>query len=109
MLKKRLNILTGEWRLISPHQSKRPWQEKVESIAADNGPEHVANCYLCPGNKRSDGTVNPAYNGTYVFTIDFSALLNDTPERKNHKGNLLKAESESGICRVRQHFASGMI
>ena len=27
-------------------------------------------------------------------------MLNDTPEGKYHEGNLLKAESESGICRV---------
>lgn len=97
---KRLNILTGEWILVSPHRSKRPWQGKLESIAADNRPEHDENCYLCPSNKRSDGTFNPAYNGTYVFTNDFSALLNDTPEGKYCEGNLLKAESESGICRV---------
>lgn len=97
---KRLNILTGEWILVSPHRSKRPWQGKLESIPADNRSEHDAGCYLCPGNKRSDGTVNPSYNGTYVFTNDFSALLNDTPEGKYHEGNLLKAESESGICRV---------
>ena len=23
---RRLNILTGEWILVSPHRTKRPWQ-----------------------------------------------------------------------------------
>ena len=97
---RRLNILTGEWILVSPHRSKRPWQGKVETLPADNRPEYDANCYLCPGNKRSDGTANPVYKGTYVFTNDFSSLLNDTPQGNYQNGNLLKAESESGICRV---------
>ncbi|HCO84723.1 MAG TPA: galactose-1-phosphate uridylyltransferase, partial [Arenibacter sp.] len=25
---RRLNILTGEWILVSPHRTKRPWQGK---------------------------------------------------------------------------------
>ena len=97
---RRLNILTGEWILVSPHRSKRPWQGKVETLPADNRPEYDANCYLCPSNKRSNGTANPVYKGTYVFTNDFSSLLNDTPQGNYQNGNLLKAESESGICRV---------
>jgi len=27
---KRLNILTGEWVLVSPHRAKRPWQGQNE-------------------------------------------------------------------------------
>ncbi|MGB3007587.1 MAG: UDP-glucose--hexose-1-phosphate uridylyltransferase [Chitinophagaceae bacterium] len=97
---RRFNILTGEWLLVSPHRSKRPWQGKVEAIPADNRPEYDPTCYLCTGNKRSDGTVNPDYKGTFVFTNDFSALLKDTPEGEYHAGDLIKASSESGICRV---------
>lgn len=26
----RYNILTGDWILVSPHRTKRPWQGKVE-------------------------------------------------------------------------------
>ncbi|MFC5284996.1 hypothetical protein [Pedobacter alpinus] len=29
---KRLNILTGDWILVSPHRTKRPWQGKVEAL-----------------------------------------------------------------------------
>ena len=96
----RLNILTGDWILVSPHRMKRPWQGKVESLPADNRPSYDPACYLCPGNKRSDGTVNPAYTDAYVFTNDFSALLPDTPDGGENEQGLLVSKSESGICRV---------
>jgi UDPglucose--hexose-1-phosphate uridylyltransferase len=56
---KRLNILTGEWILVSPHRTKRPWQGKVEAAAMTKMPAYDEKCYLCPGNTRSDGSVNP--------------------------------------------------
>ncbi|MBS1627971.1 MAG: UDP-glucose--hexose-1-phosphate uridylyltransferase [Bacteroidetes bacterium] len=97
---RRLNILTGEWVLISPHRSKRPWQGKVESLPANNRPAYDSSCYLCPGNTRADGSVNPNYNKPFAFTNDFSALLPNIPEGKTNNNNLLYAESEKGICRV---------
>lgn len=97
---KRLNILTGDWVLVSPHRMKRPWQGKMEALPAEDRPYYDPVCYLCPGNKRSDGTVNPAYTDAFVFTNDFSALLQDTPVGDLNKNDLLVAKSESGICRV---------
>jgi UDPglucose--hexose-1-phosphate uridylyltransferase len=96
----RLNILTGDWILVSPHRMKRPWQGKVEELPKDDRPTYDPTCNLCPTNKRSDGTLNPAYENTFVFTNDFSALLNDTPLGDINEENLLVAKSESGICRV---------
>jgi UDPglucose--hexose-1-phosphate uridylyltransferase len=96
----RQNLLTGDWVLVSPHRTKRPWQGKVETLPDDNRPSYDATCYLCPGNTRADGSVNPAYKDSFVFTNDYSALLADTPEGTFDKGGLLKARSESGICRV---------
>lgn len=96
----RLNILTGEQVLVSPHRMKRPWQGKVEAISAAQLPSYDPSCYLCPSNKRSDGTENPAYTGPYVFTNDFSALLANTPNGNQNIDDLLVSKSESGICRV---------
>ena len=96
----RQNLLTGDWVLVSPHRTKRPWQGKVETLPDDNRPSYDPTCYLCPGNTRADGSVNPDYKDPFVFTNDYSALLADTPEGTFDKGGLLKARSESGICRV---------
>jgi UDPglucose--hexose-1-phosphate uridylyltransferase len=96
----RLNILTGEWILVSPHRMKRPWQGKVEDLAKDDRPAYDPSCYLCPGNKRADGANNPAYAEPYSFINDFSALLADTPVGGYNEEGLLSAQSESGICKV---------
>lgn len=96
----RLNILTGDWILVSPHRTKRPWQGKVEAVAANNRPEYDPACYLCPGNKRADGSENPTYTESFVFTNDYSSLLEDTPEGGLNDDNLLVAGSQKGICRV---------
>ncbi|BDD12219.1 galactose-1-phosphate uridylyltransferase (plasmid) [Fulvitalea axinellae] len=97
---KRYNILTGEWVLVSPHRTKRPWQGKVEKPDLAQKPSYVEDCYLCPGNERAGGAVNPQYDSTFVFQNDFAALLEDTPVGTFEKGGLLKAQSESGVCKV---------
>jgi UDPglucose--hexose-1-phosphate uridylyltransferase len=55
---RRLNPLTGEWVLISPHRLERPWQGKVESAARVDAVAYDPNCYLCPGNARAGGRKN---------------------------------------------------
>jgi len=96
----RLNLLTGERVLVSPHRSKRPWQGQVEDLATDNRPEYDPKCYLCPGNSRADGDQNPKYTKPFVFVNDFSALLKDSPDGQINVDNLLIAETERGICKV---------
>jgi UDPglucose--hexose-1-phosphate uridylyltransferase len=96
---RRYNILTGEWVLVSPHRTKRPWQGKEEDVANEVRPNHEPNCYLCSGNTRINGEVNPDYTDVFIFTNDFAALQSDTKDFHLTEG-LLKAESESGICKV---------
>lgn len=97
---KRKNLLTGEYILVSPHRSKRPWQGQVEDLAPDDRPQYDPKCYLCPGNSRADGTQNPNYTDSFVFVNDFSALLEDTSIEQFEDEELLIAESERGICKV---------
>ncbi len=96
----RFNILTGDWVLVSPHRMKRPWQGKVETLPEDNRPSYDPSCYLCPGNKRSDGSLNPQYKDAYSFVNDFSALLPDTPAGGDDINGLLISKSETGVCKV---------
>ena len=96
---RRYNILTGEWVLVSPHRTKRPWQGKEEDIVKEERPSYDPNCYLCPGNERAGGHTNEKYEDPWAFTNDFAALKTDVPQEK-FKSGLLKAESESGTCKV---------
>ena len=96
---KRFNILTGEWVLVSPHRSKRPWQGQNEKPSLEQRPSYDANCYLCAGNTRVNGEQNPDYDDVFVFTNDFAALQTTSSIFSVGDG-LLRAESEQGICRV---------
>lgn len=97
---RRFNPLTREWILVSPHRSKRPWLGQMEKVAAEAPPPYDPACYMCPGNTRADGAINPRYGSTFVFDNDFPALLADAPHGGLNLNNVVVAESESGICRV---------
>ncbi len=100
---RRFNPLTREWVLVSPHRTERPWQGQVEKLPPDGCLHYDPNCYMCPGNRRATGAINPAYTGTLVFDNDFPALLPTTPRLGPSPGDdkdLLVARPEAGVCRV---------
>ena len=99
---RRWNALRGEWMLVSPHRTQRPWQGQTEDTAPAQLPKYDPTCYLCPGSKRAGGASTPSYEGTYVFTNDYAALLPDSPNAEVDLGSsgLLRAKSERGVCRV---------
>jgi len=97
---RRRNLLTGEWVLVSPHRTKRPWQGQVEKGTPDNRPVYDPKCYLCPGNERAGGKHNPQYTSTFVFENDFAALLPDGPRGDVSEGQFFQMEAETWRCRV---------
>lgn len=98
---RRYNPLLGEWVLVSPQRTERPWQGQTESGEPVALPAHDPNCYLCPGNQRARGARNPDYAGTYVFDNDFPALTAAAagPAVLGEE-LLLRSATEQGICRV---------
>jgi UDPglucose--hexose-1-phosphate uridylyltransferase len=97
---RRYNPLRGEWVLVSPHRTQRPWQGQVEKAAPAVHVHYDPNCYLCPGNARAGGARNPHYEHTFVFENDYAALRRDTPEGALEEGGLIIAKAERGSCRV---------
>jgi UDPglucose--hexose-1-phosphate uridylyltransferase len=97
---RRLNVLSGEWVLVSPHRTQRPWQGQVETTASPAALRYDPACYLCPGNARAGGVRNPPYDQTFVFENDFAALRPNTPEGSIDRDDLIVARAEKGICRV---------
>jgi UDPglucose--hexose-1-phosphate uridylyltransferase len=96
---RRLNPLTGEWVLVSPQRTQRPWQGAREHIATAPVPPYQPECYLCPGNVRINGVRNPSYSGTFVFANDFPALIAASSEETcSHP--LFSASAVTGECRV---------
>lgn len=95
----RRNLLTGEWVLVSPHRTNRPWQGQVETVDAPSHPDHDPGCYLCPGNRRANDNANPDYRGAYIFDNDFAAL-STASTIEPAENTLFEARPESGRCRV---------
>ncbi len=95
---RRRNLLTGEWVLVSPHRTQRPWQGHEDKTATER-PEYDPNCYLCPGNPRAGGVVNPDYDNVFVFDNDFPALLDDAAPAPD-TDEMFAIEPVRGCCRV---------
>jgi len=98
---RRFNPLRGEWVLVSPNRTQRPWQGEVSKSDAPPALHYDPACYLCPGNTRAGGHQTPSYDGVYVFDNDYAALLPDSPAPASADAEpLLVAERERGTCRV---------
>ncbi|OCG22228.1 galactose-1-phosphate uridylyltransferase [Gilliamella sp. wkB108] len=97
---RRFNPLTNQWVLVSPHRAKRPWQGQQEAISEEQKPSYDPACFLCPGNKRVTGDINPNYTGTFVFTNDFAALMENTPKSPENQDPLFQMQSAKGTSRV---------
>lgn len=97
---RRYNPLLDEWILVSPQRALRPWQGQNEARPEDHRPEHDPECYLCAGNRRSNGVRNDDYNDCYVFDNDFPALLKEEVAFEPHDNALFRQKPERGINRV---------
>jgi UDPglucose--hexose-1-phosphate uridylyltransferase len=102
---RRFNPLRGEWVLVSPQRNERPWQGQIEPRTGEPVATYDPACYLCPGNRRAGGAVNPNYASTFAFDNDYAAL---TPEGAAGASqppaappaDLLIAQPARGLCRV---------
>jgi UDPglucose--hexose-1-phosphate uridylyltransferase len=98
---RRFNPLIGRHVLVSPHRAKRPWLGQADPPSTDTLPRHDPSCYLCPGNTRAEGPVNPDYDGAWLFDNDFPALLApDQGAAAPTASPLFQHELVSGRCRV---------
>jgi UDPglucose--hexose-1-phosphate uridylyltransferase len=96
---RRLNPLTGEWIVVSPQRTQRPWNGQTEGVV-DQALSFDPECYLCPGNERAGGVRNPAYETTFVFENDFAALAPDAPDPGTPADELFRVGTGAGECRV---------
>jgi UDPglucose--hexose-1-phosphate uridylyltransferase len=96
----RYNALNGDWLLVSPQRTKRPWQGRQEARTSEVRPAHDPGCLLCAGNQRMNGERNPDYTGTFVFDNDFPALLPEHAPATSQEDDLFVSAPAAGTCRV---------
>ena len=97
---RRQNPLTGQWVLVSPHRAKRPWQGQQEQADTTELPPHDPHCFLCARNVRVTGETNPDYEGTFVFTNDFAAMVPGAPDAPDQTDDLFRVGNARGTSRV---------
>ena len=90
---RRFNPLLNTFVMVAPHRSQRPWHGAQEE-KGDELPAHDPQCYLCPGNKRAKGNINPKYTSTFMFENDYPAVKPDQPDLPFTKVN--EEEVEEG-------------
>ncbi|KAK1069543.1 galactose-1-phosphate uridyl transferase [Friedmanniomyces endolithicus] len=98
---RRYNPLRGSWVLVSPHRTKRPWQGQQEASNRIELPSHDPSCYLCPGNKRAQGDVNPDYESTFVFVNDYAAVREQQAEYEPPTQDGCESQVDQVMERVR--------
>lgn len=92
--------LREEWVIIAAHRQDRPWVGRVVEAAEDQKPEYEPDCYLCPGNRRVSGAVNPAYKHTFVFDNDLPCVGPDAPPAPPAPPGINRNRSATGVARV---------
>ncbi|MCZ6633927.1 MAG: galactose-1-phosphate uridylyltransferase, partial [bacterium] len=95
----RFNPFWGRWVNIAAHRGDRPWSGETQNMEVASAVEYDPSCYLCPGNKRANGAVNPAYRGVWVFENDFPSLTLDAYEVNEALGPY-ETRTSQGLCEV---------
>lgn len=95
----RWHPLREEWVIIAAHRQNRPWRGETVDLQFENQPRYLADCYLCPGNARVSGSMNPSYDSVFVFDNDHPCVGDDAPAPAPPPG-IYRNRSAQGIARV---------
>ncbi len=77
----RWHPLREEWIIVAAHRQDRPWIGTTVTSGASGPPSvYEPDCYLCPGNRRVGGAINPEYTNTFVFDNDHPCVGDDAPD-----------------------------
>jgi UDPglucose--hexose-1-phosphate uridylyltransferase len=96
----RWHPLREEWVVVAAHRQDRPWSGEMVVHAEEALPEYVDDCYLCPGNKRVSGKVNPRYTQTFVFDNDHPSVAENAPVDLAQPSGIYRNQPARGIARV---------
>lgn len=96
----RWHPLREEWVIVAAHRQDRPWSGNTIATDETTLPEHDPECYLCPGNRRVSGAVNPPYTNTFVFDNDHPCVSTSAPSELPALPAVYKHRPANGIARV---------
>jgi UDPglucose--hexose-1-phosphate uridylyltransferase len=100
MWEERWHPLREEWVIVAAHRQSRPWSGAEVAPAMPAPQRFDPACYLCPGNVRVSGAVNPSYAGTFVFDNDHPCVGLDAPRELAPPAGMFRNRPATGIARV---------
>jgi UDPglucose--hexose-1-phosphate uridylyltransferase len=100
MWEERWHPLREEWVIVAAHRQSRPWSGAELAAAAPRPPAFDPACYLCPGNARVSGAVNPSYTGTFVFDNDHPCVGAHAPHELVPPAGIYRNRPATGVARV---------
>jgi UDPglucose--hexose-1-phosphate uridylyltransferase len=96
----RWHPLREEWVIVAAHRQGRPWIGQMVESPQEQPPAYLPDCYLCPGNTRISGAVNPPYTGVYVFDNDHPCVGPDAPTAPAQPPPPYRVQRAEGVARV---------
>jgi UDPglucose--hexose-1-phosphate uridylyltransferase len=96
----RWHPLREEWIIVAAHRQSRPWIGQTVASLQDRPLAYIPDCYLCPGNGRVSGAVNPSYTGVYVFDNDHPCVGPDAPAELAPPPAPYRVRRADGVARV---------
>jgi UDPglucose--hexose-1-phosphate uridylyltransferase len=100
MWEERWHPLREEWVIVAAHRQSRPWSGAEVGARSKRPPAFDPTCFLCPGNPRVSGAVNPSYTGTFVFDNDHPCVGANAPRQLATPGGIYQNRPATGIARV---------
>lgn len=96
----RWHPLREEWVIVAAHRQDRPWSGETVEANSVARPGYVEDCYLCPGNARVSGAVNPPYESIFVFDNDHPCVGSNAPQPTSTDFAVFQNRPAQGIARV---------
>ena len=96
----RWHPLREEWVIVAAHRQDRPWSGNTITTGEEDLPEYVSDCYLCPGNRRVSGEINPDYDSTFVFDNDHPCVSFAADAEHSPAAAIYKSRPAHGVARV---------
>ena len=100
MWEERWHPLREEWVIVAAHRQSRPWAGAEVGGQTARPPAFDPTCYLCPGNARVGGAVNPRYTGTFVFENDHPCVGVNAPRELTPPIGPYRNRPATGVARV---------
>jgi UDPglucose--hexose-1-phosphate uridylyltransferase len=99
MWEERWHPLREEWIIVAAHRQSRPWSGAEIAGQTSSLKTFDPGCYLCPGNTRVSGAINPTYTRTFVFDNDHPCV-GDAPRELAPPTGIYRNRPATGVARV---------